>query len=61
METSNATTDHYCRMATEDLQKCVDHVIAEHGDKVLKLKTVILNENTGKHGMMSKKLWFRTK
>ena len=43
---------YYCRMATEDLQKCVDHVIVEHGDKVLKLRTVILKENTGKHSMM---------
>ena len=43
---------YYCRMATEDLQKCVDYVIVEHWDKVLKLRTVILKENTGKHGMM---------
>ena len=35
---------YYCRMATEDLQKCVDHVIAEHGDKVLKLRTMMLND-----------------
>ena len=33
-----------------------DHVITEHGDKVLKLRTIILNENTGKHEMMSKTL-----
>ena len=32
---------YYCPMATEDLKKCIDHVIAEHGDKALKL-----NENT---------------
>ena len=44
--------------ATEDLRKYVDHVIAEHGDKVLKLRTVILNVNTGKHGMMSKNVGF---
>ena len=29
-------------------------MIAEHGDKVLKLKTIMLNENTGKHEKMSK-------
>ena len=45
-------------MTIEDLQKCVDHVIAEHLNKVLKLRTIILNESTGKHGMMLKKLCF---
>ena len=40
---------YYNRMPTEDLQKCVDHVIANHGDKVLKLRATILNENTRKH------------
>ena len=46
---------YYNRMPTEDLQKCVDHVIADHGDKVLKLRAIIPNENTGKHEVISKK------
>ena len=43
---------YYNRMPTEDLQKRVDHVIAKHGDTVLKLRAIILNEYTRKHGII---------
>ena len=43
-------------VTTADLQKCIDHVIAEHGDKVLNLRTIILNENTGNTELCQKTL-----
>ena len=48
----------YCHMATEDLQKCVTHVITNHGGKCKKIRTLPLNEKTGKFGWMSKDFGF---
>ena len=48
---------YYCRMATEDLQKCADRGTLGQSSEI-KNYNIILNENTGKHGMMKKTFGF---
>ena len=46
---------YYCRLATDDIQACVYHVVSEHGDKVLKIGTKALTDQTGAYGMNDNK------
>ena len=57
METE-AIECYYCACATDDLQICINHVVKAHGDKLLKVKTPALDENSGTIGMKSKNFGF---
>ena len=49
----------YCfGWATDDLQPCVNHVVKNHGDKLLKVKTRALDEKYDTFGMKSKNFGF---
>ena len=47
------TKCYYCRFATGDFQTCVDHVISEHDDTILKLRTKTFSDQTDTHGMIT--------
>ena len=57
METE-AIECYYCASAIDDLQTCINHVVKVHGDKLLKVKTPALDENSGTIGMKSKNFGF---
>ena len=45
---------YYCACATDDLQTYINHVVKDHGEKLLKVKLAALDEKSGIIGMKSK-------
>ena len=48
------TACYYCPWATDDLQTCINHVVEAHGERLLKVKTAVLDEQSGIKGMKTK-------
>jgi hypothetical protein len=46
---------YYCSFRDMTLQHCVDHMVNEHRDMVLKVRTPVMNDRNGKIGLLNKK------
>ena len=48
------TACYYCPWAIDDLQICINHVVEAHGEWLLKVKTAVLDEQSGIRVMKTK-------
>ena len=48
------TACYYCPWATDHLQTCINHVVEAHNERLLKVKTAVLDEQSGIRGMKTK-------
>ena len=48
------TACYYCPWATDDLQTCINHVVEAHGERLLKVKRDVLDEQSSIRGMKTK-------